>query len=114
MVQFLSAIDTDAGKAARFAWAEFFYGKIRSAHTRRAYHRAVRNFLAWCDDKELPLTAISPADVVSHLDALDLAPAIKKQALDGLRYFFDGLVKRHAINLNPASSVRAERYQVIE
>lgn len=107
-------IVTDAGNAARFAWEEFFYGKIRSVHTRRAYHRAVRNFLAWCDDKGLPLTAISPADVGSHLDDLELAPASKKQVLAGLRHFFDGLVTRHAIALNPASSVRAERYQVIE
>ena len=26
-----------AGDSARFAWEEFFYAKIRSEHTRRAY-----------------------------------------------------------------------------
>src|SRR5215831_13222138 len=31
-----------------------------------------------------------------------------------LRHFFDGLVTRHAIILNPAHSVRGERYQVVE
>ena len=107
-------IVTDAGNAARFAWEEFFFGKIRSQHTRRAYHRAVRNFLAWCEERNLPLTAISPADVGVHLDELELAPASKKQVLAGLRHFFDGLVTRHAIALNPAASVRAERYQVME
>lgn len=107
-------IVTDAGNAARFAWEEFFFGKIRSQHTRRAYHRAVKNFLAWCEDRDLPLAAISPADVGSHLDQLKLAPASKKQVLAGLRHFFDGLVTRHAIALNPVASVRAERYQVIE
>lgn len=107
-------IITDAGNAARFAWEEFFYGKIRSAHTRRAYHRAVRDFLKWCESNGLPLTAISPADVGSYLDSLPLAATSKKQVLAGLRHFFDGLVTRHAIALNPASSVRAERHQVIE
>ena len=31
-----------------------------------------------------------------------------------MRHFFDGLVVRHAIILNPALSVRGERYQVVE
>lgn len=74
----------------------------------------MKNLLAWCDAKQLPLTAISPADVGLHLDQLDLAPASKKQVLAGLRHFFDGLDARHAIALNPAASVRAERYQVLE
>jgi integrase/recombinase XerD len=107
-------IITEAGNAARFAWEEFFYGRIRSVHTRRAYHRAVRDFLAWCDSSGLVLPAISPADVGSYLDSLPLATASKKQVLAGLRHFFDGLVTRHAVALNPAASVRAERYQVIE
>ncbi|MEX1027996.1 MAG: tyrosine-type recombinase/integrase, partial [Candidatus Paceibacterota bacterium] len=107
-------IVTDAGSGAKFAWEEFFYGRIRSPHTRRAYHRAVKNFLAWAEARYLPLTAISPAHVGSYLDELTLAPSSKKQVLAGLRHFFDGLVTRHAIPLNPAASVRAERHQVIE
>lgn len=107
-------IVTDAGNAAKFAWEEFFFGKIRSVHTRRAYHRAVRDFLAWCEKASLPLSAISPADVGSYLDVLTLSPASKKQVLAGIRHFFDGLVTRHAVALNPASSVRTERYQVLE
>jgi integrase/recombinase XerD len=107
-------IITDASNAARFAWEEFFFGRIRSVHTRRAYHRAVRNFLAWCDARDLVLTAISPADVGRYLDGLELATSSKKQVMAGLRHFFDGLVTRHTVALNPAASVRAERYQVIE
>jgi len=110
----IPAIVADAGNAARFAWEEFFFGRIRSTHTRRAYHRAVKGFLAWCEDRSLKLTAISPADVGHYLDSLTLATSSKKQVLAGLRHFFDGLVIRHAIALNPAASVRADRYQVIE
>jgi len=104
----------DAGNAARFAWEEFFYGKLRNTNTRRAYQRAVRDFLSWCERHGLPLTGISPAHVGNYLDTLELAIASKKQVLAGLRHFFDGMVTRHAIVLNPAASVRAERYQVIE
>lgn len=110
----IPTIVTDAGNAARFAWEEFFFGRIRSPHTRRAYHRAVRDFLAWAEPQGLRLASISPAHVGSYLDSLSLAPASKKQVLAGLRHFFDGMVTRHAIPLNPAASVRAERYQVIE
>ena len=110
----IPAIVTGAGNAARFAWEEFFYGRIRSPHTRRAYHRAVKRFLDWCEARGLELTQISPADVGNYLDSLELATSSKKQVLAGLRHFFDGLVTRHAVVLNPAASVRAERYQVIE
>jgi hypothetical protein len=36
--------------AAVFASEEFFYGKIRNEHTRRAYLAAVRRFLAWAGE----------------------------------------------------------------
>lgn len=110
----IPAIVAEAGNAARFAWEEFFFGRIRSAHTRRAYYRAVKGFLSWCDNRSLQLTGISPADVGHYLDSLTLATSSKKQVLAGLRHFFDGLVTRHAIVLNPAASVRAERYHVLE
>jgi site-specific recombinase XerD len=40
--------------------------------------------------------------------------ATRKQHLAAIRHYFDGLVTRHAIILNPALSVRGERYQVVE
>jgi site-specific recombinase XerD len=40
--------------------------------------------------------------------------ATRKQHLAAIRHFFDGLVTRHAVILNPALSVRGERYQVME
>ena len=38
-----------AGGAARFAWKEFFYAEHHNPHTQRAYERAVRRFLGWCE-----------------------------------------------------------------
>lgn len=110
----LPAIIERAGHGARFAFDEFFHAKIRNAHTRRAYRRAVLSFLKWADQHGRQLHEVSPADVGSYLDGLRHSVASKKQILAGLRHFFDGMVVRHAIILNPALSVRGERYQVLE
>jgi integrase/recombinase XerD len=110
----LPAIIKQAGNNARFAYEEFFYAKIRNAHTRRAYRRAVLSFLKWCEHRRRQLQEVSPADVGIYLDELKLSVASKKQVLAGLRHFFDGMVTRHAMALNPALSVRGERYQVLE
>jgi site-specific recombinase XerD len=52
--------------------------------------------------------------VGSYLDERDFASATKKLHLSAIRHFFDVLVSRHVVVLNPAHSVRGERLQVIE
>lgn len=103
-----------AGDNARFAWDEFFQAKIRNEHTRRAYRRAVINLLRHCELHGVELRQVTPAHVGSFLDSAVLAVTSKKQALAGIRHFFDCMVTRHAIALNPALSVRGERYSVLE
>jgi integrase/recombinase XerD len=88
------------GPAAAFAWDEFFSGRLRNRHTRDAYMRAVRRFLHW----------LEPAKI----DELPGSIPTKKLALAALRAFFDCLVQRHICFLNPAASVRGERYSVDE
>ncbi len=113
----LPEIVSRAGSAAVFAADEFFYGKIRNEHTRSAYLIAVRRFLRWAEARQLELVRIAPRDVGQYLDEvkkLNLSVATRKQHLAAIRHFFDGLVTRHAILLNPALSVRGERYQVVE
>ena len=106
-----------AGKAAVFAAEEFFYGSIRNDHTRRAYRHAVNRFLAWCEQRGLELARIAPKDVGQYFDSPrkeNLGIATRKQHLAAIRHFFDGMVTRHAILLNPALSVRGERYEMVE
>lgn len=103
-----------AGNSARFAFEEFFHGQIRNPLTRKAYLRAVRVFARWCEDRGVELVRVMPADVGRHLDELPLAPPTRKLHLSALRRFFDQLVLRHVLLLNPALSVRGERYQVSE
>lgn len=104
----------ELGAGAQFAWDEFFGGSLRNPHTRRAYSRAVTHFLSWLAAGNVPLTRATPGMVGSFLDLLPVSAPSKKLALAALRRFFDCLVLRHVLILNPAASVRAERYEVLE
>ena len=74
--QFPALIDS-AGSAAKFAWEEFIFARIRNPYTRIAYGRAVNQFLRHCELLGRELPQISPRDVASYLDGLTLAPATK-------------------------------------
>ncbi len=108
------AIVKAAGKSAEFAWEEFFQAALANAHTRKNYMHAVRKFLAWVEERGLELSRIAPGDVGEYLQCLELAVPTKKLHLAALRRFFDRLVNRHACIINPAATVKAERYAVIE
>ena len=109
------ALVEQAGGAARFAWEEFVYGRLRNPGTRRAYLFAVRRFLGWCSQREVDLVRIAPAHVGRYLDEqTQYLPATKKLHLSAFRHFFDELVLRHVVLLNPALSVRSERMSVLE
>lgn len=108
------AIVARAAAAGRFAWEEFFRGRIRNPHTREAYGHAVDRFLAWCGDRGLELSRITPGDVGSYFDQHPGSIPTKKQHMAAIRGLFDALVLRHVVLLNPAISVRLEKYQVVD
>jgi integrase/recombinase XerD len=110
----LPVLITEVGPAARFAYEEFFFGRIRNPHTRKAYQHAVHQFSDWCQQHGLELVRVTPADVGRYLDSLSVSTPTRKLHLAGLRRFFDELVMRHVLILNPAHSVRSERYQALE
>jgi site-specific recombinase XerD len=106
-----------SGANATFAAQEFFFGTIRNEHTRRAYLHAVKLFLAWAEKHGRDeLVNIAPWDVGVYFRELakNTSIATRNQHLSALRHFFDGMVTRHAIVLNPALSVRGERCTAIE
>ena len=103
-----------AGEAAQFAWDEFFQGTVRNRNTRIAYLRAIKRFLAWTETQEPKLARITPGMVGRYFDELPVSVPSKKLHLAAIRAFFDVLVRRHVVVLNPALSVRTERYSVIE
>ena len=110
----LPVLIRDAGGAARFAFEEFIHGQIRNPFTRKAYLHAVKRFSEWCAGRQLDLVRITPADVGRYLDSLTVSTPTRKLHLAALRRFFDELVMRHVVILNPALSVRTERHQAVE
>lgn len=103
-----------AGPAGRFAWEEFFRGDVRNENTRRAYLDAVRRFMGWLEAQSIPLERVTPGLVGEYFDALPLGPTTKKLHLAALRRFFDRLVNRHVLILNPAATVKGPRQVAVE
>jgi integrase/recombinase XerD len=110
----LPDIITSTGQAATTAWHDFFQGRIANDHTRAAYERAVRCFLAWCRNDGHELHTITAADVGQYLRQLPGGLSKKKQHLSGLRRFFNLLVERHLVVVNPAAVAETERCTVLE
>ena len=110
----LPVLVVESGNAAENAWDDFFSGTVANANTRIAYERSVRYFLAWCKenvpDKSLP--QIMAGDVGRYLRQLSGGLQKKKQHLAGLRKFFNLLVERHIIVINPAAVAQTERLQI--
>ena len=103
-----------AGAAACFAADEFFSARISNWETRRAYGRAVRTFFKWCEAERLELAQITPGIAGRFIRSLEVSDATKNQTLAAIRHFFDILVERHAVVLNPFHSVRGIKYQVLD
>ena len=110
----LPTLVATAGPNARFAYEEFFHARIRNPNTRKAYQHAVHKFLIAARRAELELQQITPSFVGKYFDSIPVGLATKKLHLSALRNFFDEMVVRHVVVLNPALSVRTERYQAIE
>jgi site-specific recombinase XerD len=103
-----------AGGAARFAWDEFFYAEHHNPHTQKAYMAAVKRFLAWAEGQGVELPTITPGMIGQYLAVLGGSPAKRNLHLSALRGFFDRLVNRHVVVLNPAASVKGVKEQVLE
>jgi integrase/recombinase XerD len=110
----LPAMVERAGPAGRFAWDEFFFAEHHNSHTQVAYLRAVKRFLAWVEGQGVELPAITPGMVGQYLVGLGGSVAKRNLHLSALRGFFDRLVNRHVVILNPASSVKGVKETVME
>ena len=105
----LPALITAAGDQAQRRFLEFFAAAIRNQHTRRAYSRAVAEFLTWCEMHGVPsLVSVQPLHVATWIEAQTRkvsAPSVKQQ-LAAIRHLFDWLVTGQVVPVNPAASVR--------
>jgi site-specific recombinase XerD len=105
----LPALVIAAGAHASARFLEFFAANIRNPNTRRAYSRAVADFLAWCEEKRVPsIAAVQPMHVAAWIELQQqehAAPTVK-QRLAAVRHLFDWLVTGQVVLVNPAASVR--------
>src|SRR3954462_3770755 len=113
-VAMLPGLVERAGGAARFAWDEFFYAEHHNPHTQKAYMAAVKRFLCWCEGQGVELTGVTPGMVGQYLVGLGGSAAKRNLHLSALRGFFDRLVNRHVVILNPAGTAKGGKDQVIE
>lgn len=94
---------------------EFFVSTIRNPNTRRAYGRAVADFLEWCAGGDVAfLSQVQPLHVAAWtelLTATHSAPTAK-QRLAAVRMLFDWLVVKQVVPVNPAASVRGPAHSV--
>jgi site-specific recombinase XerD len=107
-----SALVAWSGERAAFRTVEFLTAGIHNPHTRRAYTRAARRFLAWCNARGMTLADVRSPDVALYVQELGttLAPLSVKQHLAALKHWFDWLVTGHVLEVNPAHAVRGPRY----
>src|SRR5258708_2487720 len=64
-------IITRAGPTTRRSSSNFFTVPIRNAHTRAAYYRAIRQFLAWAEGAGYQdLEDIEPITVAAYIEIL--------------------------------------------
>ncbi len=66
----IPAIIAQAGDHAARRFIEFFTATIRNGNTRRAYAKAVGDFLAWCEGQRLTLPGIEPVHVAAYIEQL--------------------------------------------
>jgi site-specific recombinase XerD len=110
----LPALIAEADDRARERFLEFFAATIRNRNTRKAYARAVADFLAWCDTGGLTLTTIRPLHVAAYIERLTAARAkpTVKQHLAAIRMCLDWMTAGGTLELNPAASVRGPKHIV--
>jgi site-specific recombinase XerD len=109
------ALIAASGERASLRFLEFFAANIRNPHTRRAYGRAVAEFMAWCDDNGVTsITAMQPLHVSAWIEqqTREHAAPTAKLRLAALRHLFDWLVTGQVMPTNPAHSVRGPAHVV--
>ena len=113
--QTLPALVVASGEHATLRFLEFFAANIRNPHTRRAYRRAVADFLVWCEDVGVrSIGQVQPLHVAAwaELQTQNHAAPTAKQRLAAVRHLFDWLVTGQIVPTNPAASVRGPTHIV--
>lgn len=114
----LPALVAAAGEGAARAFLRFFVASIRNRHTRRAYARAARDFLAWCAGRGLSdVREVRTEHAATYVELSSRSgkeTSSVKQGLAALRRLFDWLVVHQVVPSSPFAAVRGPRLVVDE
>jgi integrase/recombinase XerD len=101
----------EAGPRAVFHSVEFFTARIPNANTRATYGRAVSVFCDWCEQRALPLPALSSPILAAYFEDLKqrFSAATVNLHLSAIRQWLDWLTQRGTLPFNPAASVKGPR-----
>lgn len=82
-------------------------------NTRRAYGRAVGDFLRWCEQKGAhSLNDVSYMAVAAYIEEHPAAPQTVLQHLSAIRQLFAWLVDQRILQENPAENVKGPKHRV--
>ena len=111
----LPALIAAADDRAQLRFVEFFTVTIRNPHTRRAYGRAIGEFLGAVSQFGVTaLDQVQPLHVATWVEQLGrtLSAPTVKQRLAGVRHLFDWLIVGQVVSVNPAASVHGPAHSV--
>ncbi|MFQ5786780.1 MAG: tyrosine-type recombinase/integrase [Thermodesulfobacteriota bacterium] len=108
----LPTIIVELGDHASRRFLEFFTANIRNINTRKAYAKAIANFLSWCENRGIQFKGIEPITVAAYIEQHPASPPTVKQHLAAIRMLFDWLVVGQVVPSNPATYVRGPKYVV--
>jgi len=104
-----------AGDGAAYRFLEFFTAQIRNSNTRRAYMKAVGEFIAWLDARGLSsIVAVNSIHIAAYVEELGHRHSVPtvKQRLAAIRAMFDWLATGGILPFNPATAVRGPKHVV--
>lgn len=107
---FVPAIIAREDERAAERFIDFFAVSIRNRNTRKAYMRAITQFLTWCEYNRSGLREITPFLVAAYIEQHQSSVPTVKQHLAAINMLFDWLVTGQIIPSNPAKSVKSPRY----
>ncbi|MEM6866792.1 MAG: tyrosine-type recombinase/integrase [Cyanobacteria bacterium P01_C01_bin.121] len=103
----------ESGERASHKFVEYFIGQIRNANTRRAYGRAVQQFLDWCEGRGAQrLEDINYMAVASYIEQHPRSPQTVLQHLAAIRQLFGWLKDQGVVAVDPTENVRGPKYRI--
>ena len=111
----IPALVTGTSERAAIRFLDFFTSNIRNPNTRKAYAKAVGEFLGFCQENGIAsLETIRPVHVAAYVELMTRSRSAPtaKQHLSAIGMMFDWLVLGQIVPMNPAHVVRGPKHSV--